>query len=130
MTQAPSDALARLTKTTAAYGATIRAVAAGGGTVIAGTDSPINPFGLSLHIELQTYVDTGLTPFQALQTATMNAARALGQADHLGTIEPGRLADLTFVAGDPLTDIREARDVRRVMKGGRVLYDSRGEIKN
>ena len=60
------------------------------------------------------------TPFQALQTATINAARALGVDDQLGTIEAGKLADLAFVGGDPLVDIRNARDVRRVMRSGRL----------
>jgi Tol biopolymer transport system component len=130
MTSPSTETMARLLKVTRAYGATIKAVVDGGGTVIAGTDSPIHPFGLSLHVELESYVDAGLTPFQALQTATVNAARTLGQGDHLGTIEPGRLADLTFVGGDPLSDISAARNVRRVMKGGRVVYEARGEIKN
>jgi len=69
---------------------------------------------------LQTFVDAGLTPFQALQTATTNAARALGVDDQLGTIEAGKLADLAFVASDPLADIRNTRSVRRVMRGGRL----------
>jgi imidazolonepropionase-like amidohydrolase len=61
-----------------------------------------------------------MTPFQALQTATTNAARALGLESELGTIEPGKRADLTFLGSDPLQDIRNTRDVRRVMRGGRV----------
>jgi imidazolonepropionase-like amidohydrolase len=102
------------------YGATVKTIVAGGGTVLAGTDSPLVPYGLGLHLELQTFVDAGLTPFQALQTATANAARALGVDDQLGTIEAGKLADLAFVANDPLADIRYARAVRRVMRGGRL----------
>ena len=61
-----------------------------------------------------------MTPFQALQTATVNAAQALGLGDELGTIQPGKIADLAFIGGDPLLDIRNTRDVKRVMKGGRV----------
>ncbi len=78
------------------------------------------PYGLGLHVELEAYVHAGLTPFQALLTATVNAAQALGLADEIGTIEPGRRADLTFLGGDPLVDIKNSRDVRRVMKGGRI----------
>jgi imidazolonepropionase-like amidohydrolase len=129
----PLSSVARLTDIAAArpdpvldaqikpYEATIKAVAAGGGTIIAGTDSPIIPYGLGLHVELESYVHAGLTPFQALQTATVNAAQALGVADQIGTVEPGKLADLTFLGGDPLMDIRNTRDVKRVMRGGRLF---------
>ena len=88
--------------------------------IIVGTDSPINPYGLALHVEIESYVHAGLTPFQALQTATVNAAQALGLGVELGTVEVGKIADLTFLGGDPLIDIKNTRDVKRVMKGGRV----------
>ncbi|HMB79841.1 MAG TPA: amidohydrolase family protein, partial [Vicinamibacterales bacterium] len=106
------------------YEATLKAISTGGGTIIAGTDSPIIPYGLGLHVELESYVHAGLTPFQALQTATVNAAQALGLGDQLGTIEPGKLADLTFLGSDPLADIRNTRDVKRVMRGGRLFLVS------
>jgi Tol biopolymer transport system component len=102
------------------YETLLKSIVAAGGTIVAGTDAPMVPYGLSLHVELEEYVRAGMTPFQALQSATINAARALGLADELGTIEPGKRADLTFIGGDPLQDIRTTRDVRRVMKGGRV----------
>jgi imidazolonepropionase-like amidohydrolase len=98
----------------------LKSIVAAGGTIVAGTDAPIVPYGLSLHVELEEYVRAGMTPFQALQAATVNAARALGLSDELGTIEPGKRADLAFIGGDPLQDIRNTRDVRRVMKSGRV----------
>ena len=78
------------------------------------------PHGLGPHVELESYVHAGLMPFQALQTATVNAAQALGIGAEVGTIEPGKLADLTFLGGDPLIDIRNTRDVKGVMRGGRV----------
>src|SRR4029450_6003068 len=77
----------------APLGRTVRAVVQAGGRVVAGTDAPIVPYGLSLHTELQHYVDGGLTPFQALQTATVVPAEALGSGADLGAIEPGKLAD-------------------------------------
>ncbi len=74
---------AGLARTLAPYGATIKAIAAGGGTIIAGTDSPIFPYGLSLHVELQAYVDAGLTPFQALRDGDgqRRAARSVSTID-------------------------------------------------
>ena len=103
------------------YEATLKAIVTAGGKIVAGTDSPLVPYGLGLHVELETFVHAGMTPFQALQTATVNAAQALGLGAELGTIEPGKLADLTFLGSDPLFDIRNTRDVKRVMKGGRMF---------
>lgn len=93
-----------------------------GGRVIAGTDSPINPYAMSLHLELEHYVRGGLSPAEAIRTATVVPAEAMGLAADLGTIEPGRLADLTIVDGNPLADIRDLRRTRRVIKDG-VVYE-------
>ena len=111
-----ADARARL----APLGETVRRIVAGGGTVIAGTDAPIIPYGLSLLTELQHYVDGGLTPFQALQTATLHAATALNAHADPGTLEPGKLADIVIVDGNPLESIRDVRNVRVVIKNGTV----------
>jgi imidazolonepropionase-like amidohydrolase len=101
---------------TDAAAATVLAVTRAGGRVIAGTDSPIVPFAVSLHTELEHYVDGGLTPFEALRTATVNAAEALGSRDDLGS-----LADMVIVEGDPLTDITNTRRVRAVIKNGSLF---------
>jgi imidazolonepropionase-like amidohydrolase len=119
-TVASAEANPALDHRITAYEATIKAIAAAGGRILAGTDAPIDPYGLSLIVEIEEYVHAGLTPYQALQTATTNAAEALGLQDDLGTIELGKVADLTFLGGNPLEDIRRLRDVRRVMKAGRV----------
>ena len=103
------------------YEVMLKSILKAGGTIVAGTDSPIVPYGLGLHAELEAYVHAGLTPYEALQTATINAARALGVDDRVGTIEAGKLADLTFLGSDPLADIKATRDVRRVMRGGRLF---------
>ncbi len=95
-------------------------IARAGGRIVAGTDSPITPYGLSLHMELEQYVAGGLTPLEALRTATTGNAAALGAAGELGAIAPGRLADLVMVEGNPLADIRALRRVTRVMKDGTV----------
>jgi hypothetical protein len=104
----------------AAQGETVRRIIAGGGRVIAGTDAPIIPYGLSLHTELQHYVEGGLTPVQALRTATSLFADAVGLGDQLGSIAPGRLADLALVEGNPLERISDTRRVRIVIKNGAV----------
>lgn len=102
-------------------GELVAAVVRAGGRVVAGTDAPIVPYGLSLHMELEHYVEGGLTPFQALQAATIVPAEALGMDKDLGTIEPGKLADLVLVDGDPLSDIRATRRVRKVIKDGELF---------
>ena len=92
-----------------------------GGRITAGTDAPINPYGLSLLMELEQYVAGGLTPVQALQAATSVNAAALGMGGDLGTIEPGKLADLVVVDGNPIVNIRDLRRVKSVVKGGDVF---------
>jgi Tol biopolymer transport system component/imidazolonepropionase-like amidohydrolase len=101
---------------------TVYEVVRGGGRVTAGTDAPINPYGLSLLMELENYASGGLTPVEVLRTATMVSAEAMGVAADIGSIEPGKLADLTFIDGDPLQSIKDLRRVRRVIKNGNV-YD-------
>ena len=101
---------------------TVYQVVRGGGRVTAGTDAPINPYGLSLLMELENYASSGLTPVEVLRTATMVSAEAMGVGADLGSIEPGKLADLTFIDGDPLQNIKDLRRVRRVIKDGNV-YD-------
>jgi imidazolonepropionase-like amidohydrolase len=71
--------------------------------------------------EFASLVDAGMTPMQAIQAGTRVAAEALGWDDRLGTIEPGKLADLVAVSGDPIEDISELRRVTFVMIGGRVV---------
>jgi Tol biopolymer transport system component/imidazolonepropionase-like amidohydrolase len=99
---------------------TVFQVVRGGGRVTAGTDAPINPYGLSLLMELENYAAGGLTPVEVLRTATTISAEAMGAADDIGSIQPGRLADLTFIDGDPLQNIKDLRRVRRVMKDGQI----------
>jgi imidazolonepropionase-like amidohydrolase len=101
-------------------GELVRKVVKGGGVVIAGTDSPIFPYALLYHTELEIFQQSGLTPFEVLQTGTVRAAEALGEGANLGSIEAGKLADLVIVTDDPLTDVKNARKVRAVIKNGEV----------
>jgi len=66
-------------------------------------------------------VRLGMTPLQAIQTATINAADLLGWSAKVGTIEPGKWADLVAVDGDPLKDVTTLETVKFVMKGGAVV---------
>jgi Tol biopolymer transport system component/cytosine/adenosine deaminase-related metal-dependent hydrolase len=90
----------------------------GGGFVISGTDTPLDNVAVSLHANLRAMVLFGFTPHEALTTATTNPARWLGLEGRLGEVRRGAHADLAFVEGDPLADIRAAADVRMVMVGG------------
>lgn len=90
-----------------------------------GSDAVFTMFGQNTR-ELAWFVQAGMTPAQALATATTNAAALLGLEGSLGTVAPGYLADLVAVEGDPLTDIRVVTTgVRWVMKGGVVVVDKR-----
>jgi len=85
-----------------------------------GTDSGVCPYSESGK-EFGYMVENGMTPMQAIQSATIGAADLLGQRDLLGSIQPGKLADLIAVRGDPLHNVRELEHVRFVMKEG-VVY--------
>jgi imidazolonepropionase-like amidohydrolase len=71
--------------------------------------------------EFECYVNYGMTPMQAIRTATTGAAELLGWSDKMGTIEPGKWADLVAVSGDPLKDITELQRVKFVMKSGSIF---------
>jgi imidazolonepropionase-like amidohydrolase len=92
--------------------------------IVLGTDAGGFPWtdpNLNEAKEFRYYVDYGMTPMQAIRSATSLGAEMLGWSDRLGSVEPGKLADLVAVAGDPLADIGELEHVRFVMKEG-VVY--------
>jgi imidazolonepropionase-like amidohydrolase len=90
--------------------------------IMAGTD--LAPGGWSLHEELSLLVEAGLTPLEALQTATRNPAEFLGRLDSLGTIEEGKIADLVLLEANPLEDIRNTRKIYAVILGGKMIQKS------
>jgi imidazolonepropionase-like amidohydrolase len=91
--------------------------------ILAGTDA-LNPYcfpGFSLHDELALLVEAGLSPMAALQAATSNAARFMGQSDRRGTIETGKTADLVLLDKDPLADIHNTLSIRAIVIGGKLI---------
>jgi imidazolonepropionase-like amidohydrolase len=96
-----------------------RDMAAAGVGILSGCDAMIA--GFCVHDELATMVRAGLTPLAALQTATVNPARALGRERTSGTIAPGRSADLVLLDANPLEDIGNVRRIRAVITAGRFL---------
>lgn len=96
---------------------------------MAGTDTAagVHVFpGFSLHEEMALFVQAGLTPMEALQTATRNPAQFMGRLSDMGTIEKGKVADLVLLDANPLDDIRNSRKIRAVVLAGR--YFSRGDL--
>jgi imidazolonepropionase-like amidohydrolase len=85
-----------------------------------GTDAAVYPHGLNAH-EFAVMVKLGLSPLQAIQAATINDADLLGWSDKVGTLEPGKWADIVAVDGDPLADVTTLERVKFVMKGGEVV---------
>ena len=93
---------------------------ASGVKVAFGTDAAVYPHGLNAH-EFAVMVKLGLTPLQAIQAATVNAADLLGWSDKIGSVEPGKWADIIAVDGDPLQDVTTLERVKFVMKGGATV---------
>jgi len=93
------------------------------GRVAAGTDAgnPLVTPGVSLHRELELYVEGGLSPAMAVRTATADAAALLGLSHRVGTIAIGKDADLVLVQGDPLLDITALRRIVTVIRRGVVV---------
>ncbi len=101
----------------------VRRFCAAGGNVVAGSDSPnqlLAP-GASLHRELELFVAAGLSPEEALLAATRNAARLL-EADSIGTLVPGNVADFVVLSGNPLDDIRNIGLIDRIVLRGTSMH--------
>ena len=97
----------------------VKAMQSAGVKMLPGTDSAF--FGSAVHDELAEFVKAGLTPMQALQTATKNSADYFGKLDSLGTVEKGKLADVVVLDANPLADIENVRKISAVVINGRLL---------
>jgi imidazolonepropionase-like amidohydrolase len=91
-----------------------------------GTDAAVYPHGMNAH-EFAVMVRLGLTPLQAIQSATLNGADLLGWSGKVGTLEPGAWADIIAVDGDPVKDVTTLERVKFVMKGGEVVRNDYGK---
>src|ERR1700678_1953435 len=99
---------------------TLQAAVKSGVKMIFGTDAGVYPNGYNAR-QFVTMVKWGMTPMQAIQAATANAAEALGRQADVGAIAVGRYGDLIAVAGDPLADVSRLQSVAFVMKGGEII---------
>ena len=104
----------------------IRRFVQAGGKMITGPDtgarsSATNIAGLAMHVEMEAFVNAGMTPMQAILASTKWSAELLRKEQDLGTVEPGKLADLILIEGDPLADIRVTQNIRTVILDGQIV---------
>jgi len=117
--QIPKDMLEKETQLARITFDNFHKAVAAGAKMSFGTDAAVCPFGTSGK-QFAFMVKYGMTPMQAIQAATSNAADLLGHSNEFGSIKPGKYADIIAVTGDPLTDIRLLENVQFVMKDGKV----------
>ncbi|MFT3976339.1 MAG: amidohydrolase family protein [Sphingomonas bacterium] len=99
-----------------------RKVAAAGGVAALGTDQSSGP---AAHREMELLVQAGIKPLEVIRIATLNAATFLGKEDRMGSVAPGKLADLVLLDADPLADIANAKKIALVMKAGTIVDESK-----
>jgi imidazolonepropionase-like amidohydrolase len=116
----PADILQKNTETTEVQRVGFRKAVAAGVKIAYGTDSGLYPHGLNAS-QLPYMVKYGMTPMQAIQSATITAADLMQWKDSVGSLIPGKYADVIAVEGDALADLASFKNVRFVMKGG-VVY--------
>jgi len=116
----PEEFLRKNDETTEAQRAGFRKAVAAGVKIAYGTDSGVYPHGLNAR-QLPYMVRYGMSPMQAIQSATISAARLMRWEDRVGSIAPGKYADLIAVDGDAMADLKKLESVGFVMKGG-IVY--------
>jgi hypothetical protein len=99
----------------------VRRFAAAGGKIHSGSDPNHVLAGYGVHVELEMLVEAGLTPIQAIQTASQNVAQAWGKDKDYGSVEKGKIADLVIVRGDPRQNISDTQNVEMVFMEGKVM---------
>jgi imidazolonepropionase-like amidohydrolase len=116
----PAEFLRKNLETTEAQRQAFTKAHAAGVPIVFGTDAAVYPHGLNAR-QFAIMVQRGMTPMEAIQSATSVAARYMGWADRVGALAPGHFGDLIAVRGDPLADIRLLENVAVVVKGGLVF---------
>lgn len=120
LTRLPAPLLAKAQTVIPAARRNIAHAFSSGVKVAFGTDAAVYPHGMNAH-EFAVMVRLGLTPLQAIQSSTLNAADLLGWSGKVGTLDPGAWADIIAVDGDPVKDVTTLERVKFVMKGGEVV---------
>jgi imidazolonepropionase-like amidohydrolase len=120
----PAEYLRKNRETTDIQRRGFAAAVKAGAKMTFGTDAGVYPYGLGAR-QFAYMVRFGMTPMQAIQSATSEAARALGKEGEVGTIAPGAWGDLVAVRGDPLRDIAALERVDGVIKQGKLIRPGR-----
>src|SRR5712691_988894 len=128
LTHLPPPLLAKAQEVIPAARKNIAHAFASGVKVAFGTDAAVYPHGMNAH-EFAVMVRLGLTPLQAIQAATVNAADLLGWSGKVGSLEPGAWADIVAADGDPVKDVTTLERIKFVMKGGEVVKNDYGKPK-
>ncbi|HKG56620.1 MAG TPA: amidohydrolase family protein [Candidatus Limnocylindrales bacterium] len=120
----PAETMRKLDESMVGAEGVVRSAVAAGVRIAFGTDSGVYPHGLNGR-QFAWYTRCGMSPLDAIRTATTTAAQVMGWADRVGSLAVGRFADVVAVAGDPLADVTELERPVVVLKGGRVVLDRR-----
>lgn len=120
----PPDVLVKIKWRINVTGKSLEKAYPAGVKIAFGTDAGVSKHGRNAD-EFELLVKHGMPPMAAIQAATVNAADLLGVAQDVGTLEPGKAADIIAVSGDPLSDVTVLKSVRFVMKGGQVAKDEK-----
>lgn len=120
----PPEVLAKIRWRIEITGQSLQRAVPAGVRIAFGTDAGVSKHGRNAD-EFELMVKNGMTPATAIEAATVNAADLLGVSAEIGTLEPGKRADVIAVAGDPLTDVTTLKTVAFVMRDGRVYKDER-----
>ncbi len=116
----PAEFLKNNTDTTELQRVAFTKAVRAGATIAYGTDAGVFPHGMNAR-QFRIMVERGMPPIEAIRSATVVAARAMGWQERVGTLAPGQFADLIAVAGDPLTDITVLERVSAVIHGGQLI---------